>query len=722
MLAWATGPREVRVEFDRPVPPGLLKDVLKRSKLTAGEHARAGDRFESIWPGYAVVQMQRIAPRHDVPIRSAQLTPDGRTLVLATDPLRSAVHYALTLPGMGRPAARPAGSRYAAAARSDRPRFRPDRLRSDLDAGRRRPGWTGWLPHLDLQVAREITAGSAPHDALWAAMDEPGELMVKTQLDLTDMLRPAVQPGSTIDYRACRRRRSRSASRSDSKPDIWLLPSRTATSKRHLRSRAGARTSRCQSSCGSRRRAGAATLTVELDDQRGQPAAAASFAAALLPWADTSGKASRADGARSSAGTGRRQLGPRPQGVLRRAGPVQQMPRDPRPGRHHRPRPVEPDPPRLRLGAARHHQPSFAINPDHLSYAVRLDDGRTLTGVVQTSPAKCGSATSRGIRRKSSRPSRGDAGLARLDDARGAAEAARPGAAARPDDVPAHAPPQMPRDYVGPRPKPRTIAEVNAVLAGAPNPPAETRPIRVVLVAGPKDHGPGEHDYPAWQKAWAELLAAADKVEVVTAWEWPAKEEFEKADVMVFYQHGDWDAQRAADSTPSWLAAAELVYIHWAVDGRKLGGEIAKRIGLAALGGVGFRHGDLTLDFNREANHPVTRNFESLEHDRRDLLEDDRHAARRSAAGAAPSKRASRSRSSGRSSTAKAACSCRSPATTRGRSTTRCSACCSCGPSPGRPTSRSIGSTTWSGRVRSWRNNATGGEVRYRDFRIAAMS
>src|SRR4029453_16907226 len=90
--------------------------------------------------------------------------------------------------------------------------------------------------------------------------------------------------------------------------------------------------------------------------------------------------------------------------------------------------------------------------------------------------------------------------------------------------------PQMPRDYAGPRPKPRTVAQVSAVLAGALSPPAVTRPIRVVLVAGPKDHGPGEHDYPAWQKSWAELLGAGDKIEVTTAWEWPAKEEFAKAD------------------------------------------------------------------------------------------------------------------------------------------------------------------------------------------------
>ena len=35
--------------------------------------------------------------------------------------------------------------------------------------------------------------------------------------------------------------------------------------------------------------------------------------------------------------------------------------------------------------------------------------------------------------------------------------------------------------------------------------------VRVLLVAGPKDHGPGQHDYPAWQKAWLQLLPAAEE-------------------------------------------------------------------------------------------------------------------------------------------------------------------------------------------------------------------
>jgi len=173
-------------------------------------------------------------------------------------------------------------------------------------------------------------------------------------------------------------------------------------------------------------------------------------------------------------------------------------------------------------------------------------------------------------------------------------------------------PPAMPRDAKEARPKPRPAKEVEAVLAGAPNPPEKTRPLRMVLVAGKKDHGPGEHDYPAWQKAWAALFKLADKVEVVTAWEWPERDEFQKADVMVFYQHGDWTAARAADIDAFLERGGGLVYVHWAVDGQKGGPEFAKRIGLAAVGAVGFRHGPVDLRLNKQSRHPVLRNLEKL--------------------------------------------------------------------------------------------------------------
>ena len=174
-------------------------------------------------------------------------------------------------------------------------------------------------------------------------------------------------------------------------------------------------------------------------------------------------------------------------------------------------------------------------------------------------------------------------------------------------------PTAMPRDHKGPRPKSRSVAEVEAVLAGAPNPAEKIRPLRIALVAGKKDHGKGEHDYPAWQKAWSVLFKMADQVEVSTPWEWPEKSEFAKADVMVFYQHGDWTPERAADIDAFLARGGGLVYIHWAVDGRKDAPGFSKRIGLASVGGkIRFRHGPLDLYFNKEVKHPITRNFDRL--------------------------------------------------------------------------------------------------------------
>src|SRR5437899_11976253 len=124
----------------------------------------------------------------------------------------------------------------------------------------------------------------------------------------------------------------------------------------------------------------------------------------------------------------------------------------------------------------------------------------------------------------------------------------------------------MPRAYVRARPKPRSAAEVNLVLAGAPGTPLPSRPIRVLLVAGKKDHGKGEHDYPAWQKAWAALFGRAAKVEVATGWEWPAREGLREADVLVFYEQGDWTAGRAAEIAAV-LVGGVLVYVRCAVAG-----------------------------------------------------------------------------------------------------------------------------------------------------------
>lgn len=187
---------------------------------------------------------------------------------------------------------------------------------------------------------------------------------------------------------------------------------------------------------------------------------------------------------------------------------------------------------------------------------------------------------------------------------------ASPGFAA--DDLP---PTAMPRDAKEKRPDPRPKAEVDAVLAGAPNPAEKTRPIKLILAAGKKDHGKGEHDYPAWQKAWAELFKQAKDVEVHTAWEWPSKEQFAAADAIVFYQHGDWTPERAKDIDAFLARGGGLTYIHWAVDGRTPAGaeDFAKRIGLAAPNGaIKYRHGPLDLKFSTDTKHPIARNFAGM--------------------------------------------------------------------------------------------------------------
>jgi putative heme-binding domain-containing protein len=618
-FAWAAGDREVRVEFDRPVDPSLLHEVLAKSKLTAGPYVRAGDRFESIAPGYAAVEAQKAAERIDIPLRSAQLTPDGRTLVFATDRISKAVHYALELPGMGRP------DPAAAAEQNELPQHAAIDLDFDLtgceatwtaaDGG---ATWTGWLPHLDLEVSRQFTKGCAHHDALWNAMQKPGTLTLRLQLELSDMLRPAIQPGSKIDY--------------EYPPEavtVYFAAAAGSTLKLESPLKTAADDATQASLTVPSDAAKTVPIELELTTTTGSPSLTTHWITneddrprplplrrIFLPWANLNEKVpadivvarppeleggSWARGYREffgdKAGCSKchalyergGQIGPDLSNLIHRDYPSV-------------------------LRDITH--PSFAINPDYLSYSLVLTDGRTLTGVVRTvgDTIEVGDANGSVTRVLKSE----------VDDMQPAAVSTMPDnlvkelGEERLRDLMTFLltpPPQMPRDLAEGRPKPRSMSEVKEAIAGAPDPPQETRPIHIVLAAGQKDHGVGEHDYPGWQKAWAELLAAGDNVEVSTAWEWPEKDDFAKADVIVFYQRGDWNASRAADIDAFQKRGGGLVYIHWALDGRdpENGRQFAGRIGLAAGTPIAFRHGALTMRFNRETNHPIIRNFDRLE-------------------------------------------------------------------------------------------------------------
>lgn len=115
------------------------------------------------------------------------------------------------------------------------------------------------------------------------------------------------------------------------------------------------------------------------------------------------------------------------------------------------------------------------------------------------------------------------------------------------------------------RPSPYSTAQVEAILAQAPQTPspAPLRSLRVLLLADKKDHGPGEHDYPRWQACWSVLLGGkrpgqdrattlmhevrlsqeqerspapgASRVELSTASQWPSQEQFSAADLLVMF-------------------------------------------------------------------------------------------------------------------------------------------------------------------------------------------
>src|SRR5205807_2258147 len=134
------------------------------------------DRYEVLRPGYATVAAQQRAYRGRLAVASARLSADRRTLILATDPHPVSATYALTLP------LRPSPKQPAQAID----------LAYDLTGAEAAwtgdkdqvAAWSGWLPHLDLDVARALTAGSADHEQLQRLLQRSGGLTLKTRVRL----------------------------------------------------------------------------------------------------------------------------------------------------------------------------------------------------------------------------------------------------------------------------------------------------------------------------------------------------------------------------------------------------------------------------------------------------------------------------------------------------------------------------------------------------------
>ena len=616
VAAWQQSPQELHVAFDRPIPAELLQELSGRISIEYGKYVAAGDRFESLAPGYQVVHDQARTPRFELPVLGLGVTADRRELILATPPQSLAVGGAITLPGMGRPAASPGGE-LAQVPEVDLA-YDLSGVMADWTAADGHTAWSGWLPHVDLAVARTFTAASATHEGLWGVCRQPGKLHLAGALRLAQMLRPAVQPGSKIDYEL---------------PAEQVTVTFTAAVDLQVQGPAGPLETKRD---GAGRRSaeftvvptadalvpfdvvlttgpGADELTITYHTQEDGRERAIPAHRLLPAWARLNPDTAPAvrelpELAGGSWARGRRvflsaEAGCAKCHALHGAGGS-----------------VGPN---LSNLSQRDYasvlrdiaQPSFSINPDYITQVVALADGRVLQGVVRTVGNRVQIADSAGQLATVDR--------SEIDTMTASAMSIMPQGLPQllgPEKLGdlltflLTEPPHMP-DYGGQTPpSPRPARQVQAILSGAPDPPAKTRPLHVALVSGAKDHGPGEHDYPAWQKVWQELLASAADVQVSTAVDWPSAEVLAAADVLVFYQQGKWTPQRARDIDAFLARGGGLVYIHYAVDGGSDAPGFAQRIGLAWQGGQSkFRHGHLDLDFSPAGDHPIVRNFSKVE-------------------------------------------------------------------------------------------------------------
>ena len=200
VLAWAASAQEVGIAFDRPLEPARLRDVAKTISIEYGSSVRPGDRFESLRPGYDVVARQMAAPRFELPILSAQVSADRRSLLLYTAPHTEASAYAISLRLPGALDSSPAGHGGLPQVGSLDLGYDLCGVSATWQAEAGDETWSGAVPHLGSAVARAFTEGSALHDRLFSAIKRPGRLTLSTKLELWQMLRPAVQPGSTTGY------------------------------------------------------------------------------------------------------------------------------------------------------------------------------------------------------------------------------------------------------------------------------------------------------------------------------------------------------------------------------------------------------------------------------------------------------------------------------------------------------------------------------------------
>ena len=127
----------------------------------------------------------------------------------------------------------------------------------------------------------------------------------------------------------------------------------------------------------------------------------------------------------------------------------------------------------------------------------------------------------------------------------------------------------------------RNQAEIDAILAKAPKETA--KPINIILVSCPKDHGPNEHDYPLWQERWKKLLGSMPElnVQLAEANQWPSNEQLKTANLIVMNSWGRWTDEKLKDLDEFLSRGGGFVSIHpTLITSKDYSERLAKLLGL----------------------------------------------------------------------------------------------------------------------------------------------
>lgn len=611
---WASKPDQVKIAFDKPVNKEYLVNLADEIELEYGAYVEAGDRFEVVRPGYKAVERQMNLPRYPLKVKSAYLSEDERTIILNTFTHTSPVTYAITLPAFSRDKKDENSIKQSAAIDLS---YDLNGLEVNWQAKSGGGKWEGWVPHLDLKVSTALMQPVAENNALEKVLRKPGTVTFKAKLNLWNMLRADVQPESRLDHNYVAE--DVNFTFKSSEPLVIKAPS--ATLLKSLKKGKYYETNLTFKQVEKQAHA----LEVSMKTTRKAPVLEVHYSTSedprpralqphrfFLPWLKeiyTSEEVLVKENPELAGGNWARGkelfFGEAMCSTCHTIGGQ---------GRS-----IGPDLSNLIFRDYKSvlrdiSQPSATINPDYLAHTVTLNDNRTFTGMLSS---KKDSIIIRDIANNKTTVSLQDV----KDTAPLAVSLMPPGldkmlGEQEMKDLMTYLltslqPAEIQYPFLPPM---KNASDVDAVLRNSSPESNGDKPhelIKILWVSGPKDHGPDEHDYPLQQERWPKLLSLADSVEISNVSQWPSPDQFDDADVIVFYwNYPEFTEENGKQLDKFLQRGGGLVYLHYAVDATTNPQALANRIGLAWRGGTSkFRHGRVELDFS-ENKHPITQGFD----------------------------------------------------------------------------------------------------------------